>query len=267
MTDWAMKISVLASGSSGNVTYIETPKKRFLVDAGLSGKKIEELMKQINRSLSDIDAIMITHEHSDHIKGVGILARKYGMDIYANEETWRVMEGQLGKIDVSQKCIFPMGATLTLGDVDILSHGVSHDAIAPQFYTFSKDNKRFTMLTDTGYVSQRLKDELKGATAYLMESNHDVELLRAGSYPWSTKQRILGDKGHLSNEDGALAASDMITKDTKRIYLGHLSQENNHQTIARQTFEGILKEKDLGVNQDFFVYDTYPDQASELFLL
>ncbi|TFU94898.1 MBL fold metallo-hydrolase [Granulicatella sp. WM01] len=267
VSDWAMKISMLASGSTGNVTYIETPKKKFLVDVGLSGKKVEQLMQQINRQLCDVDAIFVTHEHKDHIHGVGVLARKYGMDIYANEKTWEAMENQLGKIDIAQKHIFRMGDTLTLGDIDIFSYGVSHDAIAPQFYSFHKDNKSFVMLTDTGYVSQRLKDELQGATAYLMESNHDVELLRAGSYPWSTKQRILGDKGHLSNEDGALAMSEMITKDTKRIYLGHLSQENNDKIVARQTCELILKEKDLGVNHDFYVFDTHPDKPTELFTL
>lgn len=265
--NWAMKMSVLASGSSGNVTYIETPTKRFLVDAGLSGKKIESLMGTIGRSLHDVDAILVTHEHKDHVHGVGVLARKYGMDIYANEKTWTQLDAALGKIDVNQKHIFEMGKTLTIGDVDITSYGVSHDAIAPQFYSFQRDNQRIVTLTDTGYVSDYLRGALKDATVYLMESNHDVDLLRAGSYPWSTKQRILSDKGHLSNEDGALALVDLIGAQTKRIYLGHLSRENNHKEVARQTCEMILRERDMGLNHDFYVFDTDPDTPTEIVTL
>ncbi|NEW66274.1 MBL fold metallo-hydrolase [Carnobacteriaceae bacterium zg-84] len=262
-----MKISMLASGSSGNVTYIETPKKKILVDAGLSGKKIEQLLQRINRNIADVDCIFVTHEHKDHIHGVGVLARKYGMDIYANEKTWTELDRLVGKIDVSQKHIFKMGTRMTLGDVDIISYGVSHDAIAPQFYAFEKDHKNFVMLTDTGYVSQYLRDALTNATAYLMESNHDVDLLRAGSYPWSTKQRILSDKGHLSNEDGALAVSDMLGYHTKQIYLGHLSKENNIKTLANETFSHVLKEKGHAVNHDFVIRDTDPDEPTTLFTL
>ena len=149
------KYSILASGSTGNSFYLETPKKKILVDAGLSGKKIESLLSEIDRDIHDIDALLITHEHSDHIKGIGVLARKYGIDLYANEDTWSELDSKnaLGKIPVEQKHLFEMGKTMTFGDIDIESFGVSHDAIAPQFYRFMKDNKSFVMLTDTGYVS------------------------------------------------------------------------------------------------------------------
>lgn len=262
-----MKVSMLASGSSGNVTYIETPQAKILVDAGLSGKKIEGLMSKINRNLSDVTHLLVTHEHVDHIQGVGVLARKYGMSIYANEKTWSVMDTMIGKIPTEQKIIFPMGKTLTIADIDVFSFGVSHDAIAPQFYAFRKDNKQFAMLTDTGYVSERIKKEIENADVYLMESNHDVDLLRAGSYPWSTKQRILGDKGHLSNVDGALAISEMIGHATKKIYLGHLSKENNLKPLANSTFEQILQSKNLGVNIDFYLYDTDPNEPTNLIVI
>lgn len=205
MTEEGFKYSILASGSSGNSFYLETPKKKLLIDAGLSGKKITGLLAEIDRKPEDLDAILITHEHSDHIHGVGVLARKYGMDLYANEATWKAMEGTkyLGKVDDAQKHIFEMGKTKTFGDIDIESFGVSHDAAAPQFYRFMKDGKSFVMLTDTGYVSDRLAGIVADADGYLIESNHDVEILRAGSYAWRLKQRILSDLGHLSNEDGA----------------------------------------------------------------
>lgn len=262
-----MSISMLASGSSGNCTYIETPKRRILVDCGLSGKKVKDLLKAIDRDIADIDTILVTHEHSDHIAGLGVLARKYGMDIYANEATWKAIGEGCGIIKTEQKHIFEMGELLTFGDVDIQSYGVSHDAAQPQFYSFQYEQKQFVMLTDTGYVSDRLRGLLKDADAYLIESNHDLELLRMGRYPWSLKQRILGDEGHLSNDDGALAVAEMLGDRTKRIYLGHLSRDNNMKQIARDTAENIFRLKDLGVNESFRVYDTDPAVPTELFTL
>lgn len=262
-----LKISVLASGSSGNATYIESSKTKLLLDGGLSGKKIAELMSQINRDPNDLDAIIVSHEHSDHIKGVGVMSRRYDLDIYANDKTWQAMGSKIGKIKTEHKFLFDKTKLKTIGDIDILSFGVSHDAIDPQFYAFQKNNKQFVVLTDTGYVSDRMRSALKNADAYLMESNHDVSMLRMGHYPWSLKQRILSDKGHLSNDDGALALVDLVGSKTKRVYLGHLSKENNMKEIARDTFKEILQKKDMRVGEDFFLYDTDPEEAQKLFRL
>ncbi|HFU4025556.1 TPA: MBL fold metallo-hydrolase [Streptococcus suis] len=264
MSEKGFQYSILASGSSGNCFYLETPKKKILVDAGLSGKKITSLLAEIDRKPEDIDAILVTHEHSDHIHGIGVLARKYGMDIYANELTWQAMDSKLGKIDVAQKHIFELGATKTFGDLDIESFGVSHDAASPQFYRFMKDDKSFVMLTDTGYVSDRMVGIVENADAYLIESNHDVEILRAGSYSWNLKQRILSDKGHLCNEDGADAMIRSLGNRTKKIYLGHLSKENNIKELAHMTMVNQLAQADLAVGTDFQVYDTSPDSATQL---
>jgi len=258
-------VSILASGSTGNCLYLETPQKKFLVDAGFSGKKIESLLAEIDREAKDIDALFVTHEHSDHIQGVGVLARRYGIDIYANEKTWQAMEKTLGNIPLEQKHIFDRGSVQTIGDIDIESFGVSHDAADPQFYVFHKDNKKFVMLTDTGYVSDRMRGIIRDADCYLMESNHDLEMLRMGSYPWSLKQRILGDEGHLSNEDGALVMTDILGDKTKRIYLGHLSRENNIKELAHMTMKTTLMQHDFGVNEQFRIYDTSHEHASELF--
>lgn len=256
--------SILASGSSGNCFYLETDKKKLLVDAGLSGKKITSLLAEIDRKPEDLDAIFVTHEHSDHIHGIGVLARKYGLDIYANKETWHAMETKLGKIDVAQKHIFELGAMKTFGDLDIQSFGVSHDAANPQFYRFMKDNKSFVLLTDTGYVSDRMVGLVENADAYLIESNHDIEILRSGSYSWNLKQRILSDKGHLCNEDGADAMIRSLGNKTKKIYLGHLSKENNIKELAHLTMVNQLAQADLGVGKDFHVFDTSPDTATAL---
>lgn len=256
--------SILASGSSGNSFYLETDQKKILVDAGLSGKKITSLLAEIDRKPEDLDAILVTHEHSDHIHGVGVLARKYGLEVYANEATWQAMDSKLGKLDVGQKQIFERGKVLTFGDIDIESFGVSHDAADPQFYRFMKDDKSFVMLTDTGYVSDRMAGIVANADAYLIESNHDVEILRAGSYSWNLKQRILSDKGHLCNEDGADAMIRTLGNRTKKIYLGHLSKENNIKELAHMTMVNELQQADLGVGVDFHVYDTSPDHATKL---
>ena len=262
-----LQISVLASGSSGNSIYIESASTKLLVDCGLTGKKATELLSQIGRDPHDLDAILVSHEHSDHIKGVGIMARKYGLDIYANEKTWLAMDSKLGKVKTEQKHLFNVEEIKTIGDIDVMSFGISHDAADPQFYTFEKNKKQFVILTDTGYVSDRMRAALRNADAYLMESNHDVSLLRMGGYPWPLKQRILSDKGHLSNEDGALALVDLIGDKTKRVYLGHLSKENNMKEIARDTVEEVLIQKGMGVNYEFYLYDTDPDYAQTLFTL
>ena len=258
------KVSMLASGSTGNVTYIETPQHKILVDAGLSGKKIDELMQSIGKSLKDVDKLFITHEHTDHLKGVGVLARKYGMDLYANEKTWDAIDGKVGKIDIAQKHTFDRDSTQLFGDLDVESYAVSHDAADPQFYAFHHDNKTFAMLTDTGYVNDHIASVLTNADSILMEANHDVEMLRYGSYAWSLKQRILGDEGHLSNEDGAENLSKMIGRNTKKIYLGHLSQENNQIPLAHLTVEQILQDHDFAVDHDFNLLDTSPDWATPL---
>lgn len=262
-----LQISILASGSSGNAIYVESATTKLLVDCGLTGKKTAELLAQIDRDPYELDGILVSHEHTDHIKGVGIMSRKYDLDIYANEKTWGAMEKKLGKLKTEHKFLFDVEEMKTIGDIDVLSFGVSHDAANPQFYTFQKNNKQFVILTDTGYVSDRMRDSLRNADAYLMESNHDVSMLRMGGYPWSLKQRILSDRGHLSNEDGALALADMIGDKTKRIYLGHLSKENNMKEIARDTVEEVLLRKGMGVNEEFYLYDTDPDSAQSIFRL
>ena len=262
-----LKYSVLASGSTGNVTYLETPEHKILIDAGLSGKKINDLMHRINRDLSDVDSLFVTHEHSDHVRGVGVLARKYGLDVYANEGTWNAMEHKIGQVPVEQKHLFAPDKVMDLGDMDVESFAVSHDAAQPQFYQVHHNGKAFCVLTDTGYVSERVAKTIGDADAYLMECNHDMEMLRMGPYSWSLKQRIIGDEGHLSNEDGANAMMAVISRKTKQIYLGHRSQENNMRSLAHLTVATMLKEHDLGVEHDFHLHDTEPDAPTKLSIL
>lgn len=259
-----MRFSVLASGSTGNAFYVETDRQRLLVDAGLSGRQLEELFAEIGRHPKQLDALLVTHEHSDHIKGLGVLARKYRLPVYANEKTWRAMEQTVGDIPPEQKFVFPLGAVRTFGDVDVESFGVSHDAAEPMFYVFHYEGKKLALLTDTGYVSERIKKTIENADVFVFESNHDVGMLRMGRYPWSVKRRILSDVGHISNEEAGLALADVIGDRTKQIYLAHLSQDNNMKELARMTVTQVLEQKGLAVGAHFRLYDTDPRRATAL---
>lgn len=260
-------MSVLASGSTGNATYIESDKGSLLVDAGLTGKKIEGLFQQIDRNISDLKGILVTHEHIDHIKGLGVLARKYKLPIYANKKTWQMIEAKDKNIPLDQKFHFEPYETKTLAGMDIESFSVSHDAIDPQFYIFNHDYKKLTMITDTGYVSDRMKGMIHGSDAFVFESNHDVDMVRMGKYPWKTKQRILSDMGHVSNEDAAHAMCDVITGSTKRIYLSHLSQDNNMKDLARMSVGQVLNEHDIDTNKEVILCDTDKEKATPIYYI
>lgn len=260
-------MSVLASGSTGNATYVESDKGSLLVDAGLTGKKMEGLFSQIDKEIKNVNGILVTHEHADHVKGLGVLARKYGLPIYANEKTWSAIEKKDSRISMDQKFIFNPYETKSLAGFDVESFNVSHDAIDPQFYVFHNNGKKFTILTDTGYVSDRMKGIIKGSDAFMFESNHDVDMLRMCRYPWKTKQRILSDMGHVSNEDAGLAMTDVITDNTKRIYLSHLSQDNNMKDLARMSVGQVLKEHDIDSDNEVKLCDTDKAEATPIYTL
>ncbi|HLS07756.1 MBL fold metallo-hydrolase [Lentibacillus sp.] len=256
-----LRFSVLASGSTGNAFYIESDNQKLLVDAGLSGKQMDRLFREVAVDPLGLDGILVTHEHSDHIKGLGIIARKYNLPIYANDKTWQAMENSIGTISLDQKFHFGMEEVQTFGDIDVESFGVSHDAAEPMFFTFRNDGKKVALVTDLGYVSERIKRTVEDADAYIFEANHDVGMLRMGRYPWNVKRRILSDSGHVSNEDCGLALSDLITNRTKRIYLAHLSQDNNMKDLARMSVDNILKER--GITLD--ICDTDPKTPTALY--
>ncbi|RFU62484.1 MBL fold metallo-hydrolase [Peribacillus glennii] len=259
-----MHFSVLASGSTGNAFYVETEEHAFLVDAGLSGKQMEALFSGIGRDMSKLSGILVTHEHSDHIKGLGVVARRYNLPIYANEKTWNAMERSIGEIPVEQKFTFEMEQVKTFGSLAIESFGVSHDAAEPMFYVFHQEDKKLVLITDTGYVSDRMKGIISNADAYIFESNHDVGMLRMGRYPWSVKRRILSDVGHVCNEDAAIAMSEVAGDKTKRIYLAHLSLDNNMKDLARMSVEQTLQTRGITIGQQFSLYDTDPKTPTEL---
>ncbi|ALC88540.1 metallohydrolase [Bacillus sp. FJAT-18017] len=253
-----LQFSVLASGSTGNAIYVESGDHSFLVDAGLSGKQMEGLFQKIGRNMGSLSGILVTHEHSDHIKGLGVAARKYKLPIYANEKTWKAMDGLIGEVPTEQKFVFGMETVKSFGGLDIESFGVSHDAAEPMFYVFHSEGKKLVLITDTGYVSDRMKGTISNADAYVFESNHDVQMLRMGRYPWNVKRRILSDVGHVSNEDAAIAMSEVAGDNTKRIYLAHLSLDNNIKDLARMAVAQTLETRGILIGEQFDLYDTDP---------
>ena len=233
-----MKFCSLYSGSSGNSIFIASDNAKVLIDAGLAGKKIDDALKHIGEESSSIDGIFITHEHIDHIKGVGVLSRKYDIPIYANDNTWAVMEKNIGKIKEHNIRIMDRRSSITINDLEIRSFNIPHDAIAPVGYTVSYAGK------------------------------HDVNMLRMGPYPYKLKLRVLGENGHLSNEDCGSAIVSLLKNDKKKqIVLGHLSGTNNHPDLAYQTVVDVLSANGIRPGDDVILQLASRHNPSEIILL
>lgn len=245
-----IKFCSLSSGSEGNCQYIETSHKRILVDSGFSGKKTETLLKKIGICPTTLDGILVTHEHIDHIKGVGVLSRRYDIPVYGNIKTWEAMDKKLGNIKESNKKIFSNEKFFNLGDLEILPFKIFHDAADPVGYIISKDNKKISLLTDTGFVSKDIAEKIKDSNMYFLESNHDIEMLREGSYPYYLKERIRSKVGHLSNEDAGNLMGNLLSGIGEKIILAHLSDENNMPQKALSTVKTILERRGLNTEED-----------------
>lgn len=244
----------LYSGSSGNSVFIGTEKTKILIDAGLPGKKIDEALVAINQNPRDVDGIFITHEHSDHIKGVGIISRKYDIPIYANEATWCAMESSLGKIKEHNIKVMPKRSIIEIKDMQIKSFNIPHDAAGPVGYTIQAQGKQASVATDLGVYTEEIKENIKASEVVLLECNHDVEMVKFGPYPYPLKRRVLSEVGHLSNEDCGKAIVNLIQGGVLRnLYLGHLSNTNNHPDLAYQTVLNILNENNIEINKDLFI--------------
>lgn len=262
-----IKFCSLSSGSTGNCQYIETENSKILVDGGFSGKRIEELLASIDVSPKELDGIFVTHEHSDHVRGVGVLSRRYNLPIYANERTWMGMDKTIGKISEANTKVFISERDLNIKDLGIHPIRISHDAGEPVGYVIYYKNKKISIVTDTGWVSEPNKDKIKGSNLYLMESNHDVDMLWEGSYPQFLKERVLGRRGHLSNEDAGRVLGDVINGTGEIILLGHLSGENNKPELAYKTVRDTIRNRGVDVDNDITLDLTYRDRVTKVYNL
>lgn len=246
-----MKFCSLYSGSSGNSIFVSSGNTRILVDAGLSGKKIIEALEQIDENPNNIDGIFITHEHSDHIKGAGIISRKFNVPIYANEATWNAMQSSLGNVKENNIKILPKRSITTIKDMDIVCFNTPHDSIAPMGYTFHSKGKKASVVTDIGTFTEEIKHNIIESDVILLESNHDVQMVKFGPYPYELKRRVLSEIGHLSNEDCGRAIVEVMKDGIHRnIILGHLSNTNNMPELAYRSVLNILEENGLDVGSD-----------------
>ena len=232
-----MKIMNLVSGSSGNSTFVGTEQVSVLCDVGVSMKKIEECLNTAGYTGADIDAVLITHEHIDHVKGLGVFQRKYHIPVYATDGTidqiFRM--NSLGRLDRELFRPFRPGDAIQLKDLEIHSFSVMHDAADPVGYRIYEGNKKACVCTDLGCFTDYTAECLKDSDVLLLESNHDVNMLQVGHYPYMLKQRILGDRGHLSNASSGQLLSRVLNDHIRAIFLGHLSKENNIPELAFET--------------------------------
>jgi len=237
-----VKFCVLSSGSTANSTFVSSGRTRLLIDAGLSRRELFARLAAIGERAEALDAILITHEHTDHVGGLVVLARKLDIPIYMTHRTAPAVAWD----DYTPKLVtFQAGMRLSVGDFEIDSFTVPHDAIDPVGFSMHAEGLKIGIVTDLGYVPDSIKYHLRGAHLLVLESNHDLEMLKVGPYPWWVKQRVMGRHGHLSNEN----ASDFIRQDMDAtvvaLILAHLSAHNNHPELARLVAKQALNERGM----------------------
>lgn len=262
-----MELCSIASGSSGNCICVGTGDSHLLVDAGISGKRIETGLNSVGLKTSEMKAILVTHEHIDHIAGLGVLARRYGLPVYGTQGTLDAIRcvKSLGKIDEALLHPILPRQEFLVGDMAVHPISVSHDAADPVAYLLQTDSHKIGVITDLGTYDDALVEKLQGMDLLLLEANHDVRMLQAGSYPYLLKQRILSDRGHLSNVLSGRLLGRLLHDRFGAVVLGHLSKENNFAELA---YETVRLEVSMGENpykgDDFPIYVAKRSEASQM---
>lgn len=260
-----MRFCSIASGSSGNCIYVGSETTHLLVDAGISARRIENGLNDLELAGRDVDGILVTHEHSDHIAGIATLSKKYHIPIYATSGTIQAMKNipALANVEESLYIEVREDEKFTVKDLTVQPMRISHDAAQPAAYRIGYGSKRVGVCTDLGVYNDYTVECLKGLDALLLESNHDVKMLQVGPYPYYLKRRILGDRGHLSNENAGKLLNSIVHDGLSTIMLGHLSKENNLPELA---YEAVRMEVTLGDNpykaEDFRILVAKRDEPS-----
>lgn len=261
-----MRLCSIASGSSGNCIYVGSDCAHVLIDAGISGRRVEAGLNSLELTGRDLDGILITHEHSDHIKGLGVLARKYNIPIYATGGTVDAMvrSGSLGKIPEGIFREIREDEPFLIKDLVVNPFTIPHDAAQPVGYRLECGEHSVGIATDLGKYNEYIIENLQNLDALLLEANHDIRMLQVGRYPYYLKQRIMGDRGHLSNENAGQLLCRLLHDNLKAVFLGHLSKENNYEELA---YETVCSEVTMGDNpyksKDFKIQVAKRDYISE----
>jgi len=260
------KACQLFSGSSGNSIFISDKTTKILVDTGVSAKRLEIALSEIDESADALSAIFITHEHSDHVQGLKVLAGRYGIPVFTSEKIaeklWK--DGRLSdKIPVNR-----LDKSIQLGNIEAVPFLNSHDSVECYGYRFNlSDGRSVSVCTDTGYITSAAKKTMKGSDLVYLESNHEIMMLENGPYPYILKQRILSRMGHLSNADCAEFAKELLESGTTRLVLSHLSRENNYPEIARQTTLSVLNAAGFEEDRDYRLAVSAPENESNPIIL
>lgn len=248
-----MKFCSLYSGSTGNSLFVQGNETKILVDAGVSAKKITEALSSLDVDIKEINAIIVTHEHIDHIRSIGTLANKYNIPIYANLGTWNGIDNEKSVAKIEKKNYFKIGEEFEIGDLRINSFSTSHDAMDSCGFSIEHDGKRISIATDLGEMTNEVKESLKKSKFVLLESNYEPEVLKACSYPYILKTRIAGSRGHLSNKDAGKTVSELINFGLENVMLGHLSKESNfpelaYRSVANELFQNGIKDNEIEIS-------------------
>lgn len=238
----------LYSGSTGNSLFVKTENTKILVDTGVSAKKITSALSSFDTDIKDINAIIVTHEHSDHVQSLGTISAKYGIPVFANSETWDAMPKQKEKVKDNNKNIFYIAEKFEVGDLTIEPFSIPHDAANPCGFNIYHNNEKLSIATDIGHMTKDIIAKLEGSSFVMLESNYDPEILKCCSYPYHLKSRIAGPNGHLPNEMAGKTIAYLLNSGLKEVVLGHLSKENNFPELAYKTVLEELIQQDFDEN-------------------
>ncbi len=242
------RLCTLVSGSSGNAVFLSHNGTKLLVDCGISGSLAATALCDIGERADEIDYILVTHEHSDHTQGVGVLSRRFDIPIIASEGTWSSME--IGKISQKNKIVFVDNCQMDIGGIGVTPFDIPHDAQMPTGYRFDLGGRYVAVATDIGHISDSVKAGVTGCETVILEANYDADMLENGPYPYYLKKRIGSSHGHLCNEDAGELAAYLVGCGTKKIMLGHLSKENNSESIAFSTVAKIMERYGIAIGKD-----------------
>lgn len=256
-----MQVHVLASGSSGNAVLLNFDETKVLIDAGISTRRIKKAMNDVGIAIEDLDGVLVTHEHRDHISGLTTLMKKYRLPVYARSATWDAM---FCREALPKECCYSLEDHLEIGRVKIEPFAISHDAAEPVGFNLFHDDLKCSVATDLGFATETVKKSLQLSDVMVLESNHDLDMLENGNYPWHLKRRILSNRGHLSNTDAGWLLARLAKKSRTQVMLAHLSQENNRPEIAEQTVSDILLGQGCQVGSEVELTMTYPDRITSI---
>ena len=260
-----LRFSPLFSGSSGNAIYVGCDDAQILVDAGMSGTRVIQELLRVGVDPAALDGILVTHEHADHIKGIGILSRRFDLPVFATEGTWEGMYDKIGAISPKNRIVFDPEQDFFMGSVDVTPFSIPHDANQPVGFTFETDGAKLAIATDLGCVRDGWFNHVLGSDAVLLESNYDPDMLEAGRYPYELKKRIKSRHGHLSNDDAGHVAAELAQRGTRQIILGHLSKENNFPELALRTCELYLRQAGVEPMRDVLLDVARRDGTTGMF--